>query len=106
MGINIGNDVWIGRGATVLPGVSIGHGAVVGADAVVTRDVPPYAIVAGNPARVIRFRFSEATIPRMLEIRWWDWNDEKIKMEVDALTGPIDAFVARHRPDALRPRPL
>lgn len=69
--IVIGNDVWIGYGAYISRGVTIGHGAVVAAHAVVTKDVPPYAIVAGVPARVIRYRFDEAVIARLLKLRWW-----------------------------------
>jgi acetyltransferase-like isoleucine patch superfamily enzyme len=95
-GIKVGNDVWIGRRALILPGVNIGHGGVVAAQATVTKDVPPYAIVGGNPAKIIRLRFPEEIVAKMLAIRWWDWDDEKIKQEADALTGPIDAFVARH----------
>ncbi|MCU4180592.1 CatB-related O-acetyltransferase [Bosea sp. BH3] len=68
----IGHDVWLGSQCMVLSGVSIGHGAVVAARAVVTRDVPPYAIVAGNPARVVRLRFGEATVAALIESRWWD----------------------------------
>jgi acetyltransferase-like isoleucine patch superfamily enzyme len=70
--VTIGHDVWLGSGAIVLSGVAIGHGAVVAAHAVVTRDVPPYAIVGGNPAGIIRYRFDEATIRDLLEIAWWD----------------------------------
>jgi len=70
--VNIGHDVWLGSGALILSGVTIGHGAVVAAAAVVTRDVPPYAIVGGNPARVIRRRFDDATIASLLEAAWWD----------------------------------
>lgn len=95
-GIKVGNDVWIGRRTLILPGVNVGHGGVVGAQATVTKDVPPYAIVGGNPGKIIRLRFSEEIIGKMLAIRWWDWDDEKIKQEADFLTGPIDAFVARH----------
>lgn len=91
----IGSDVWIGRGTIVLPGVNIGHGAVVGAGAVVTRDVAPYAIVAGNPARLIRHRFSPEIIEALLAIRWWDWPDEKIQAYRDEFLGPIEVFVAR-----------
>ena len=69
--VEIGSDVWIGRSAIVLPGVHIGDGAVVGAGAVVTRLVPPYAIVAGNPAKLIRYRFDDAVIARLLASRWW-----------------------------------
>lgn len=67
----VGNDVWIGNGAFILPGVMIGSGAIVAGRAVVTRDVPPYAIVAGNPAKIIRFRFDEAIIERLLNLQWW-----------------------------------
>jgi carbonic anhydrase/acetyltransferase-like protein (isoleucine patch superfamily) len=75
----IGNDVWIGRGAFIGSGVHIGDGAVIGAQAVVMKDVPPYSITAGNPARHIKYRFDEATICKLLEIRWWDWTDEDIE---------------------------
>jgi len=96
----IGNDVWIGRGARVLSGVSIGDGAVVGAYSVVTRDVPPYTIVGGNPAREIRKRFSDAQISALRAIAWWDWPIEKIVECVDELSDPdIDAFIARHGAD-------
>ena len=74
----IGNDVWIGSGAVILSGVSIGDGAVIGTRAVVTRDVPAYGIVAGNPARLIRHRFDEATIAALLAARWWDLPDRVI----------------------------
>lgn len=70
--IDIGNDVWFGAGAIVLKGVTIGDGAVIGAGAVVTKDVPAYAIVAGNPARLIKYRFDEATVRDLLELKWWD----------------------------------
>ena len=76
--VSIGNDVWIGRETLILSGVTIGDGAVIGARAVVTKDVEPYSIVAGNPARLIRKRFDDKTIQRLLEIRWWDWPMDKI----------------------------
>lgn len=79
----VGNDVWIGMNANVLGGVKIGDGAVVAADAVVTKDVPPYAIVGGNPARIIKYRFNEETIKKLLNIRWWDWDDQTIKARVN-----------------------
>jgi virginiamycin A acetyltransferase len=77
--IIIGNDVWIGLNATILSGVTIGDGAVIGANSLVARDVEPYTIVAGNPARSIRKRFSQQTIDKLLRIKWWDWEIEKIK---------------------------
>jgi virginiamycin A acetyltransferase len=74
----VGNDVWLGYQALVLPGVTIGHGAVVAAATVVAADVPPYAIVAGNPARVVRMRFDEQDVERLLRAAWWDWPPELI----------------------------
>jgi virginiamycin A acetyltransferase len=78
----VGHDVWIGYCATLLPGVRVGHGAVIGAMSVVTGDVPPYAIAAGNPARLVRLRFSEADIARLLAIAWWDWPIEKVTAHI------------------------
>ena len=78
----IGNDVWIGYGATILSGVSIGDGAAIGACSLVVKDVPPYAIVAGNPAQVIRYRFDEETIHKLLKIRWWDWPDQRVRENI------------------------
>ena len=90
----VGNDVWIGSRAIILSGVSIGDGAVIGAGAVVARDVAPYAIVAGNPAQVVRMRFSPEVIARMLKIRWWDWPDARIRQYEPLLFGDMDAFLA------------
>jgi acetyltransferase-like isoleucine patch superfamily enzyme len=99
--ITIGNDVWIGRGARVFSGVTVGDGAVIGGYAVVTKNVPPYAIVVGNPAREIRRRFSEEQIEALLAIAWWEWPMEKIIDCVAELSSPdIDSFIARHRPAA------
>ena len=75
---SIGHDVWVGREALVLAGVTIGHGAVIGARSVVTKDVAPYTIVAGNPARVIRARFAPDQVERLLELAWWDWPEAKV----------------------------
>ncbi len=75
----IGNDVWICHGVTILSGLKIGDGAVIGAGAVISKDVPPYAVVVGNPAKVVKYRFDKKTIRHLLEEKWWDWSDEKIK---------------------------
>ena len=74
----IGNDVWIGQNVTVMPGVHIGDGAIVGANSVVAKDVPPYCIAVGNPCRVVRKRFDDETIAFLLDLKWWDWDAEKI----------------------------
>ena len=83
----IGNDVWIGYGATIMPGVKIGDGAIIATKSIVTKDVEPYSIVGGNPAKEIRKRFSEGKIKQLLEISWWDWPIEKITEKVNYLTG-------------------
>jgi len=89
--IVVGNDVWIGYEAVILAGVTIGDGAIIGARAVVTKDVPPYTIVGGVPAKPIRKRFDEDTIARLLELRWWDWPEERIAQSIQAIqTGRLD----------------
>lgn len=89
----IGNDVWLGMEAVVMPGVTVGDGAIIGARSVVTRDVPPYTVVAGNPAREVRSRFDRKTVDRLLAIRWWDWPLDRIKANLDAITGAdLDAL--------------
>ena len=77
--VKIGNDVWIGIGATILSGVNIGDGAVIGASAVITKDIPDYAIVAGNPAKVVRMRFDANQISTLKRLRWWEWKKPKIE---------------------------
>ena len=95
--VRIGSDVWLGDGCTILSGVTIGDGAAVGARAVVARDVPPYAVVAGNPARVIRTRFPDDVIARLLRLRWWDWPDDRVNAASPLLCqGDIEAFLARY----------
>lgn len=92
--ICIGNDVWIGYGATVLSGVEIGDGAVVAANATVIKDVPPYAIVGGNPARLIKFRFDEETIRRLEQISWWNWSHKTVLERGEKLlSNDISAFL-------------
>ncbi len=89
------NDVWIGMKSVILPGVSIGNGAIVAAKAVVSHDVPDYAIVAGNPARVVKMRFDDRTVERLLALAWWDWPADKITRNLDAIRGSdIDALEA------------
>jgi virginiamycin A acetyltransferase len=83
----IGNDVWIGYGATIMPGVHIGDGAIIATASVVTRDVPPYSVVGGNPAQVIRQRFEDEVIQELLEIQWWNWEIEKITENLKAICG-------------------
>lgn len=83
--IRIGNDVWIGASAQVMSGVTIGDGAIVGAGAIVTHDVPAYAIVGGNPARVIRYRFDDEAIARLISLKWWEWPEERLRTEGDFL---------------------
>lgn len=83
---NIGNDVWIGAGATILNGVTVGDGVVVGAETVVTKEVPPYAIIVGNPGKVIRYRFSDNMIDDLLNIRWWDWPKNVLLENIEWLT--------------------
>jgi virginiamycin A acetyltransferase len=99
----VGHDVWLGYSALVLPGVTIGHGAVVAAASVVTRDVPPYAVVAGNPARVVRSRFCEEDIERLLRAGWWDWPIELVTANARTImTGTasdLDRIAAEHGPE-------
>lgn len=90
--IVIGNDVWIGYEAIIMPGVQIGDGAVIGTRAVVSKDVEPYTLVGGVPAKPIRKRFDEATIHKLLEIKWWNWPDEKVQQNIEKIMlGKIEA---------------
>lgn len=94
--VTIGNDVWIGHGAVITPGINIGHGAVIGANAVVTKDVAPYRIVGGVPARIIRKRFDDAIVDRLLALCWWDWPVEKLYEAIpDIQTFEIEAFLEK-----------
>jgi acetyltransferase-like isoleucine patch superfamily enzyme len=94
--VAIGHDVWIAENVTIVSGVTIGNGAVIAAESVVGRNVPPYAIVRGNPAEVARLRFSESQIASLQEIAWWNWEPERIKAYFSLLlSGDIDAFIAK-----------
>lgn len=94
--VTIGHDVWIGHGAVILPGMTVGNGAVIGANAVVTRDVEPYAIVAGAPARMLRRRFTPDIAARIEKLAWWDWPAEKIGRAVpDMQALAIEEFLNR-----------
>ena len=94
----IGNDVWMGMDVTILSGVTVGHGACLAAGAVVTRDVPPYAIVGGNPAKLIKYRFSQRQIDELIAIGWWDWPQGKLTQAYGhMLSTDIDAFIAYAR---------
>lgn len=93
----IGNDVWIGKSSFITSGVIVGDGAIIAAGSVVTKDVPPYAIVGGNPAKVVKYRFNQEQISKLLQIKWWDWDEDKID---DALllmmSEDIDTFINKH----------
>lgn len=83
----IGNDVWFGTNSTILSGVNIGDGAIIGACSVVAKDVPPYSIVVGNPAKIVRYRFPDEIVEQLLEIKWWDWNYDKITRNIPVIVG-------------------
>jgi Hexapeptide repeat of succinyl-transferase len=94
--VTIGHDVWIGHGAIVMPGLSIGHGAVVAAGAVVTKNVEPYAVVAGVPARRIKWRFEKTIRERIIQLTWWDWPQEKLALAIpDMQALSIEAFLEK-----------
>jgi virginiamycin A acetyltransferase len=90
----VGNDVWIGYEAVILSGVHIGDGAIIGARAVVSSDIPPYTVVGGTPAKEIRKRYDEKTIQKLLEIRWWDWPFDTIRQALpDIMSGEVDSLL-------------
>jgi hypothetical protein len=104
-GVKIGHDVWIGHGAIILPGRNVGTGAVVAAGAVVTKDVAPYQIVGGNPARSIRERFPGIIAERLHRLAWWDWSHEALRAALPDFRGlPIEEFLAKYEPEAIRAR--
>lgn len=104
LGVSIGNDVWIGRGAMIMSGISIGDGAVVAARAVVTKDVAPYAIVGGVPAKVVKQRFAAVTVEKLLRLKWWNWSDEIIAERLAFFSSPyfeqlLDTYLAEDAGD-------
>ena len=92
----IGNDVWVGANATILSGVTIGDGVVIAAGTVVTKDIPPYAIVAGVPANIIGYRFEENVIETLMQIKWWSWDPETIRARLDDIYGEPEVFVKKY----------
>lgn len=93
--IVIGNDVWVGANSIILPGVTVGDGAIIGAGAVVSHDVPPYAVVAGVPAKILRYRYTPQQIKQLLKIAWWNWSEQKIYDNMDYFFGDVDTFIQR-----------
>ena len=86
----IGNDVWIGQNVTIMPGVKIGDGSIIATNSTVTKNVDAYSIIGGNPAKLIKKRFSDEIIEMLLKIKWWNWNEEKIFKNLEILVSPID----------------
>lgn len=93
--IHIGSDVWIGGNVTLLDGIRIGDGVIVGAGAVVAKDIPPFAIAVGNPVKIIKYRFSEEIIEKLLTLKWWEWDDEKVFQSVP-LMKDINGFLSAY----------
>lgn len=100
--IMIGNDIFIGANVTVLDGVTIGDGAVIGAGTVVSKDIPPYAVAVGSPLQIIKFRFNDETIQKLLEIKWWNLEEDKLK-EVEEYFFKTEAFIEKYWDDAINP---
>ena len=95
--IIIENDVWVGAKATIMSGVTIHNGAVIGANSVITKDIPPYAIVVGNPGKIVKYRFTEEQIEKLLQIKWWDWNEDKIRYNALLMwSNNIDEFINKN----------
>jgi acetyltransferase-like isoleucine patch superfamily enzyme len=93
--VTIGNDVWTGINAIIMPGVTVGDGAIIGAGSLVTHDVPPYAVVAGVPAKLLNFRYTNDQIQKLLKIAWWNWSEKNIVANMDYFYGKVDEFIDR-----------
>jgi virginiamycin A acetyltransferase len=94
--IIVGNDVWIGMGAKILPGIKIGNGAIIGANSVINFDVPDYAIVLGNPSRVVKYRFDDNTIQSLLKIAWWNWPKHEIEKRREDFIMDVKDFIEKY----------
>ena len=94
--VEIGNDVWIGHNVVIMGNVTIGNGAVIGSSSVVTKDIPPFAIAVGNPAKIIKFRFDQETIEALQSIAWWDWKHKKIKSSIEDFKS-IELFIEKYK---------
>lgn len=94
--ITIGNDVWLGKNVLITNGANIGNGVIAGAGAVITRDVPDYAVVVGVPARIIRFRYSQEEIGQLNRIAWWSWSDDKIRERYEDFYLPVEKFLKKY----------
>ncbi|MBL0225450.1 MAG: CatB-related O-acetyltransferase [Geobacteraceae bacterium] len=96
--VTIGSDVWIGTEAMILSGVTIGHGVIIASRSLVTKNIPPYAIVAGSPAKIIKFRYNEEIIEKLLAIQWWNWEEKNIREAVNLLSSNnINEFIERYK---------
>ena len=96
--VNIGNDVWIGSNVTIMSGITIGDGSIIAANSHVVKNVDPYSIVGGNPAKLIKYRFSEEEIINLLKIKWWDWDDDKINANCNIMCSDnINNFISLHK---------
>jgi virginiamycin A acetyltransferase len=101
--IVFGHDVWVGNSVIVLPGVRIGSGAIIGAGSVISSDIPPYAVAVGNPSKIIRYRYTQEQIEKLLQIRWWTWSDEALEAERSCFSRPVEEFIARFWKNGQKP---
>lgn len=97
-GIVVGNDVWIGMNSIILPGTTIGDGVTVAANSIVTKDIPDYCIVGGNPAKIIKYKYDQAQIDALKKIKWWDWSEELIEERMDDFYRDFETFIGKYTP--------